>query len=93
MTIARLKRWGIAYYSRTARDAAQYLANFDFRDCKQAMRSLDLAGWVYNTATLSAPGEAEYLAQFEISSNLFSVLGTGLFRGRGFLPAEDQVRV
>jgi predicted permease len=73
-----------------SRYTQQYLAYPDFLDCRRASRSLDLAGWVYNSATLSEPGEAEYEDQFEISHNLFSVLGVRLFQGRAFLPAEDQ---
>ncbi len=68
----------------------EYLAYPDFLDCRGASRSLDLAGWVYNSATLSAPGEAEYEQQVEMSDNLFSVLGVRPFRGRAFLPEEDK---
>src|SRR5262249_19303726 len=70
----------VAVTSRTenSRYSLQYLANPDFRDCRDRSRSLDLAGWVYNAGTLSAPGEAEYEQQFEISNNIFSVLGVTL---------------
>ncbi len=39
---------------------------------------------------VSEPGEAEYVDGSEISSDLFSVLGVPLFRGRAFLPEEDR---
>jgi predicted permease len=68
----------------------QFLAYADFLDCRREVRSLDLAGWVYNNATLSEPGEAEYEDQFEITNDLFSLLGVRLFRGREFLPDEDR---
>jgi putative ABC transport system permease protein len=68
----------------------QYLAYPDFLDCQRLTRSLDMAGWVYNSGTLSEPGEAEYEQQFEISHSLFSLLGVRLFRGRPFLPEEDK---
>lgn len=70
--------------------ALQYLAYPDFLDLQRGSRSLDLAGWVYNSATLSEPGEAEYEQQFEMSHNLFAVLGVRLLRGRAFLPDEDK---
>ncbi|HEV2447981.1 MAG TPA: ABC transporter permease, partial [Candidatus Sulfopaludibacter sp.] len=68
----------------------QFLAYPDYLDCQRASRALDTSAWVYNSATLSEPGEAEYEQQFEISSNVFSILGVSLFRGRAFLPEEDQ---
>ena len=74
----------------TSRFDTQYLAYPDFLDCRRASRSLDMAGWVYNSATLSEPGEAEYEQQFEVSANLFSVLGVRPFRGRAFLSEEDK---
>lgn len=68
----------------------QYLAYPDFLDIQRASRSLDLSGWVYDSATLSEPGEAEYEDTFEISHNVFSVLGVRPFLGRDFLPEEDK---
>jgi len=70
--------------------AFQYLAYPDVLDLQRSTHTLDLAGWVYNSGTLSEPGEAEYEQQFEISHNLFSVLGVRMFRGRTFLPEEDR---
>jgi len=70
--------------------AFQYLAYPDLLDIRRDVHSIDLAGWVFNTATLSAPGEAEYEQQFEMTHNLFSVLGVRPFRGRTFLPEEDR---
>ncbi len=68
----------------------QNFAYLDFLDCKRASRALEIAGFLYNGATLSAPGEAEYVDRREISSNLFSVLEVSLLRGRAFLPEEDR---
>ena len=73
-----------------SRWAVQNLAYPDYLDIERHSRTLDLAGWLYNSGTLSEPGEAEYEQQFEISHNLFSVLGVRLLRGRAFLPEEDQ---
>jgi predicted permease len=68
----------------------QNVAYFDFLDFQRDSRSLDLAGWLYNPGTLSEPGEAEHVEEFQASSNLFAVLGVPLFRGRAFLPEEDR---
>jgi predicted permease len=68
----------------------QRLAYYDFLDCQRESRSLELGGWVFTTGTLSEPGEAEHVVEFQASSNLFSVLGVPLFRGRAFLPEEDR---
>ena len=81
----------VSGHLENSRWATQYLAYPDFLDARRAARSLDLAGWVYNSATMSEPGEAEYENQFEMSYNLFSVLGVVPFRGRGFLPEEDRL--
>jgi predicted permease len=62
----------------------------DFLDCQRQSRSLEIAGTLYNGATLSEPGQAEYVDLREISSNLFSVLGVKLAQGRAFLPEEDR---
>jgi predicted permease len=76
--------WNTALYGQ------QNLAYLDFLDCQGAVGSLDLAGWTYNAGTLSDPGEAEHVVEFLASSNLFSVLGVPLLRGRAFLPEEDK---
>jgi len=68
----------------------QNVAYLDFLDFERDSRSLDLAGWLYNAGTMSEPGEAEHVEEFQASSNLFSVLGVPLFRGRAFLPEEDR---
>jgi predicted permease len=77
-------------HMETSHWALQYLSYQDFLDCRQRSRSMDLAGWVFNSATLSEPGEPEYEQQFEISHDLFSVLGVHLLHGRDFLPEEDK---
>ena len=68
----------------------QRLAYYDFLDFQRESRSLELGGWVYTFGTLSEPGEAEHVVEFQASSNLFSVLGVPLYRGRAFLPEEDR---
>jgi predicted permease len=62
----------------------------NFVDCRRESRALVMAAWRYNGGTLSKPGEAGYIDGLEISSELFSVLGVPLFRGRAFLPEEDR---
>jgi predicted permease len=68
----------------------QNIAYLDFLDFERGSRSLDLAGWLYNAGTMSEPGEAEHVEEFQASSNLFEVLGVPLFRGRAFRPEEDR---
>ncbi len=62
----------------------------NFLDCKRASRSLDMAAWRYSGGTVSGRLKAEYVDGFQISSNLFSVLGVTPLRGRAFLPEEDR---
>ncbi len=76
--------WNAAVFGK------QNVAHFDFLDCQKQSHSLEITGWVYSGGTLSEPAPAEYVDNFEASSNLFSVLGVPLFRGRGFLPEEDR---
>jgi predicted permease len=68
----------------------QRLAYLDFLDCQRQSRSLDLGGWVFTTGTMSEPGEAQHVTEYQVSSNLFSVLGVPLLEGRAFLPEEDR---
>jgi predicted permease len=68
----------------------QNVAYPDFLDLQREAHSLDLAGTLFNNATLSEPGQPEYVDLHEISSNLFSVLRVNLLRGRAFLPEEDR---
>jgi hypothetical protein len=63
----------------------------NFLDCKRQSRSLaPLAAWSYSGGLLSESGEGEYVDGRQISSELFSVFGIGLARGRAFLPEEDR---
>jgi predicted permease len=63
----------------------------DFEDCRRESKTMDIAALVFNSATMSEPGPPEYVDQFEISQNLFSVLRVRLAMGRGFLPGEDHI--
>jgi predicted permease len=76
--------WNVAAFGE------RHLSQPDFRDCQKQVRSADIAGWVYNNATLSEPGQAEYVRVKEISANLISVLGVPVQMGRAFLPEEDR---
>jgi len=62
----------------------------NYVDCKRESRSIATAAWRYTTGTVSEPGDAENVDGRQISSDLFSVLGVSLFRGRAFLPEEDR---
>ena len=76
--------WNVAVFG------AQNLAYYDFLDCRRQARSMQIAGMVYDNVTLSEPGEPDHVGVIETSSNLFSLLGIPLFRGRAFQPAEDR---
>ena len=76
--------WNVALYGQ------QNLAYSDFLDCQRQCRPLDLAGWLNNPGTMSDPGQAEYVLEFQASANLFSTLGVPLLRGRAFQPQEDR---
>lgn len=68
----------------------QNLSYLDFLDCAQASKSVDLAAALFDNATMSEPGEPEYVDVREISSNFFSVLRVPLVQGREFSPDEDK---
>lgn len=71
-------RWGFSYP--------------DFLDCQRECRSFEgVAAWTYGGATVTAPGEPEYVDGRMISSGLLSVLRVPVVKGRTFLPADDQV--
>ena len=62
----------------------------NFLDCRRDSRSLVMAGLLYTGGTLSEPGAAEYVDGRQVSSELFSILGVRLLRGRAFLPEDDR---
>ena len=63
----------------------------NYLDFQKATRSLEpVAAWTYGGGTISEPGEPEYVNGRYISTDLFSVLGLPLSRGRAFLAEEDQ---
>jgi hypothetical protein len=71
-------QWGVSYPN--------------FLDCQRASASLKpMAAWSYGGGTVTQPGESEYSSGRLISSQLFSVYGVKLLRGRAFLPEEDRL--
>jgi len=63
----------------------------DFLDLRRYSHALErLGAWTYGGGTVSQPGEPEYVDGRQISSELFSVLGVPLLKGRAFLPQEDR---
>jgi predicted permease len=63
----------------------------DFLDYQRDGRSVGpMAAWTYGGGTVSEGAAAEYVDGRQISSELFSVLGVPLVRGRAFLPDEDR---
>lgn len=69
----------------------QNLAYLDFVDCARESRSVDLAADLFDNATVSEPGDPEYVELREVSSNFFSVVGVPLLQGRAFLPEEERI--
>jgi predicted permease len=62
----------------------------NYLDCRRELRSAEMVGFHYSGGIVSAPGPAEYIDSFEISPEVFSVLGIELFRGRAFLDVENR---
>jgi predicted permease len=81
----------VRVYEQTEKYGKQWFSYLNFLDCKRESRSLLMAAWRYGGGTVTEPGDAEYVDGLQISSELFSVLGVTLWRGRAFLPAEDQL--
>ena len=69
----------------------QKLAYLDFLDCQKGSRSLEMAALVYNSGTISEPGEPKYADVFEISPELFAVVRVPVAKGRAFLPEDDRL--
>jgi predicted permease len=67
------------------------LAYPNFLDCKNQTHSLAMAAWRYSGGTISGPGDPEYVDGFQISAELFPVLGVSIKNGRAFLPEEDRL--
>jgi predicted permease len=65
-------------------------ANLDFVDFRTQSRTLELAGRLFDTGTLTAPGEPELLNVSSVSANFFSTLGVRLVTGRDFTSADDR---
>jgi predicted permease len=62
----------------------------NFIDCGREIHSLDMAAWLDGGGTVSTPQKAEYVDGYQISSNVFSVLGIKLFKGVAFRPDVDR---
>ncbi|HEY2168575.1 MAG TPA: ABC transporter permease, partial [Candidatus Angelobacter sp.] len=67
------------------------LAYPNYIDCKNETHSLAMAAWRYSGGTIAGAGDPEYVDAFQISSELFSILGVSLKHGRTFLPEEDRL--
>jgi predicted permease len=64
----------------------------DFLDCRHESRSFEgVAAWTYSGATVSSPGEPQYVAGRRISADLFPVLQLPLLKGRSFEASEDEL--
>jgi len=64
----------------------------DFLDYQSQGQAVGpMAAWTYGGGTISEAAAAEYVEGREISSELFSVLGVPLVRGRAFSRDEDRL--
>jgi predicted permease len=77
--------WNAALFGK------ENLAYLDYVDCARAITSLDLAAVLFDDATVSEPGQPEYVDVREISSNLFSVLRVPLIAGREFSAEDNKI--
>jgi len=77
--------------SDISRDATQYLTYPDFLDCRRDNRSLDLAGWVYDSATLSEPERRERTAVRDFIQPVF-LLACGCSAGARSFPRGQTRR-
>jgi putative ABC transport system permease protein len=57
---------------------------------EQASAFEGLGGWVVQSVTLDAGGEAESVRADRVTANLFDVLGVRPFAGRGFTAEDDE---
>lgn len=82
----------VSLYEQVENSGRWAFAYFTFLDCQRQSRTLaSMAAWRSGMGgTLSEPGAAQHVSSREISADLFSVLGIGLLRGRGFVPDEDH---
>lgn len=62
----------------------------NYLDCKNQVRSADLMAFAYNGGTVAAAGHAEYVDAYEISADVFPMLGTHVIRGRDFTRDDDR---
>ena len=62
----------------------------NYADCKRDARGLDLMAFLYNGGTVSTAKNAEFVDGYEVSSDVFPLLGVRMARGRAFLPEEDR---
>jgi predicted permease len=82
--VGQSEAWNTAVYGE------QNLAHLDMRDLQRDSRTLEIGGYLWDTATMSAPGEADHLVHVSITANLFDVLGLRIARGRAFAADEDR---
>jgi putative ABC transport system permease protein len=62
----------------------------NYLDCRKEVRALALTAWRFSGGTVSGSGVPDYVQGLQVASDLFSVLGIPLERGRVFLEDEDR---
>ncbi len=63
----------------------------NYLDVKRESHSLDMAAWRFGGGAVREPEKAEYVYGRQISSDLLSLLGITLVRGRAFSPEDDRL--
>lgn len=81
--------WEKTDWSTTQGDLWAYTYN-DYLACKQEVRALDTAAWLYKGGTVTVSGNSEYIDAREISADLFPLLGVSVVRGRPFQADDDR---
>ncbi|HTK28873.1 MAG TPA: ABC transporter permease [Vicinamibacterales bacterium] len=76
--------WSNAYGNRWA------FAYPNFLDCRREARALALAAWRYAGGTISGAADPEYVDGYQVSANLFTVVGVPMAHGRRFDDADDR---
>jgi predicted permease len=82
----------VALHERTDRSLDQWSVAYPtFQDVARDARTLQhVSAWTYAGGMVTAPGDAEYMAGRQISSELFAAIGVPLLRGRAFRADEDR---
>lgn len=63
----------------------------NYADCKREVTGLDLMAFLYNGGTVSTAKNAEFVDAYDVSADLFPLLGVRMVHGRSFLREDDRM--